>query len=957
MGYSDQAKTSEAILEADNSLILGAPGSGKTTMLSFVTQRLEDQGFKPEQILTVVPTRAAATSLRDQLAIDSDQVALSPRARSITSLAFEILRAEQPEIQLISGARQQVLIAELVAQAQADRGASAWGFDSMTSSLAGFHNEIRDLFAVLTENQLSLEALAELQTRWPGAKWQVALDLLPKYLAVLEAANQVDPSQLITRATGALAGYSPPRIVLVDDAQDLSNAGIKFLLQLSENSRLVVFGDPDSASLGFRSAGGFIPETRNALPTLREIYLEPGHSQPEQVQALMARIVERIPTAQSFAHRPREKDSEAIEYAVFDNQIAETDYLASVLRQSRVSDLISWGEMAVVCRTRVQLEQLATALSARSVPVRILGAQAALRDQPAARSVLDFGSLVFATPTSSLSLELLGSRLIGLNVIQQRRLFRQLTMLEDFQNLTRNQMLEALFDSEIDFDSREVKKLNKAISLGLVLRANPEIGAYEFVSKVWSLANQKELVVLAKGATEVALAANRDLDAILELFAAASRFDQKHGLGAREFVALQLQASIPEDSLAQIGLRDRVVLATSAQLSGKSFQVVAMPRLQEGIWPNLRPRNSLLGAASLQGYLLGRSEDPTMPTRSELADELRLFYKSLGVTRSRLILSATSASDEQPSQFLQMARLEPSVKTIDVDFDPRRLVGKLRRELMQGDVSAAAMLAALALSGTAGAHPSNWQGLLPLSTEEPVINEAEQLRLSASRLDAFEKCPLHWFINNFGGDGKSFEASVGTLLHSAMELATGPDALAGFVESNWHTLKFETDWLSLAAKRKAMKMAGYMAEYLSGSNHLVESEQGFEIELGRLVVAGKIDRVERTSEGLIAADLKTGKPPSAKEAAEHRQLALYQLGLREAYQDKVVGGRIISVGSGSLKVLEQPELDGDFQAEILELLARAENEIGQEQFVASISDHCHADANCQMLLARQVTND
>ncbi|MDB4018380.1 AAA family ATPase, partial [Aquiluna sp.] len=71
MGYSDQAKTSEAILEADNLLILGAPGSGKTTMLSFVTKRLEDQGFKPEDILTVVPTRAAATSLRDQLAIDS----------------------------------------------------------------------------------------------------------------------------------------------------------------------------------------------------------------------------------------------------------------------------------------------------------------------------------------------------------------------------------------------------------------------------------------------------------------------------------------------------------------------------------------------------------------------------------------------------------------------------------------------------------------------------------------------------------------------------------------------------------------------------------------------------------------------------------------------------------------------------------------------------------------------
>ena len=92
------------------------------------------------------------------------------------------------------------------------------------------------------------------------------------------------------------------------------------------------------------------------------------------------------------------------------------------------------------------------------------------------------------------------------------------------------------------FNSRLMALLLTSIVFGSLHLANPEIGAYEFVSKVWSLANQKELVVLAKGATEVALAANRDLDAILELFGAASRFDQKHGLGAREFVALQLQA-------------------------------------------------------------------------------------------------------------------------------------------------------------------------------------------------------------------------------------------------------------------------------------------------------------------------------------------------------------------------------------------------------------------------------
>jgi RecB family exonuclease len=108
---------------------------------------------------------------------------------------------------------------------------------------------------------------------------------------------------------------------------------------------------------------------------------------------------------------------------------------------------------------------------------------------------------------------------------------------------------------------------------------------------------------------------------------------------------------------------------------------------------------------------------------------------------------------------------------------------------------------------------------------------------------------------------------------------------------------------------------------------------------------------------LIAADLKTGKSPSAKETVEHRQLALYQLGLRESYDEPVAGGRIISVGSGSLKVLEQPALAGEFQESIMELLSRAESQIGQASFVANISEHCTGDSKCQLLMAKAVTHD
>jgi len=84
--------------------------------------------------------------------------------------------------------------------------------------------------------------------------------------------------------------------------------------------------------------------------------------------------------------------------------------------------------------------------------------------------------------------ELLGSNLVGLSVIQQRRLFRQLSSLEQFESLTRIQMLESIFEAEIDFDSNEVARLNRAIKVVGSLKNRGEMGAYRFVSAIWNLA-------------------------------------------------------------------------------------------------------------------------------------------------------------------------------------------------------------------------------------------------------------------------------------------------------------------------------------------------------------------------------------------------------------------------------------------------------------------------------------
>ncbi len=945
------AKISLGITELDSSqsaLVLGCPGSGKTSSIIKLVFELEQAGFGADEILVLTPSRLAANLLRDQIGVNSNLAASSPRARSLASFAFGLVSKTNPDLKLLSGASQQALLAKLIGEAVEAKQHLVWEVDSLTTELQGFQSEVRDLLAVVIENRLSVEELKRLQAQFPKTKLQVAIDLLPKYQALLQAQNALDPSELLVRALEQFTRADQPRCLVVDDAQDLSPAGLRLVAKIASGSLTYIFGDPDAAVLGFRSgADSFLshfqlPQTSLGSPLATELKM-----------TLLNRISNRIPTGLAVSHRPKSQAQVSVSAQLFENQSSEADWLAAKLRRAKLLDEIGWEDMAVIARTRTQLDQLASDLSARSVPVRIIGVQQALKSQPAARAVLDFGTLVYGEVSEQGLDQLLSSPLVGLDALGVRRLFRELSQLQENQGVSRSEIKRGLFSELLESDSFEVKAINRVTEARLRLANRGEISAHQFVSAASELMNLDRMRTLSRGRGSLAQSSGRDLDALLELFAAAQRFDLREAGSAAEFVKHQLEISIPEDSLAPIGLRPAVTLSTSAQLAGRSYELVALPRLQEGIWPNLKPRTSLLGASSLQSYLLGRSASPELASGSELADEIRSFYKAVGSHRSQLLLSAMSAQEEQPSQFFTMFSIQTERNQDQVDFDIRRQVGRLRSRAVLGQPDAIATLAALSLAGVPGAHPKNWQGLSTISSEAPVVAQGEELRLSASKLEAFEKCPLHWFIGTFGGQSANFQASLGTLLHAALEASAQGVELSDFVESNWHTLEFESKWHELSQRRRAARMLALVTQYLDKANQLVAAEQPFELKVGNLTVSGKIDRIESSSDGSLVVDLKTGKVPTAAEASNNRQLALYQLALRGQGQS-VAGARIVAVGGDSLKVLEQPALEGEKLAEINMLLERASAEIGSDQFSASIGTHCREDGSCQLLLAKAV---
>ncbi|MEN9953924.1 MAG: hypothetical protein RL028_526 [Actinomycetota bacterium] len=926
-------------------IVLGAPGSGKTTALGQLVSKLE-QTIDPSSILVLTPTRQSATKLRDLLALASKRPTTSPRAQSVSGYAYGQLATSNPQIRLLSGAMQQSILRELVEKSAN----SPWGYDLQTIGLQGFIQELRDLFAVCIENGLTTQWLLQKSQEFNHRGLTIAAELLPAYENELERRGLIDPSKLLLGASQLpVPDY---KWILVDDAQDLSKAGLALVQKLAQSANLALFGDPDSSVLGFRSGvvEGFVGEFAAAT----KHYLEPSSNFSQE----LSKLASKLPPQLAGPQRPRpSSDQSKVQTALFDNQISEADWLASEIRQRRMRDGLSWGDFAVVARTRTQLDQLASALAAREVPTVTLGTSQPLRDQPMARALLETAHLGLSKGDQNSVIEVLHSPIFGLDSIAIRRLKRQLAQQADLQEVPSSELLIAALETEIEPSTPEFRKLAKLTTLIRSIRSLAESSAHELLSAIWSTVDHSALEVLAKGSSEVALSANRSLDSVLELFAAAQRFDANQLGTASEFVATQLEQAVPEDSLAAKGLRPAVQLTTAAGLSDRSYQVVLLPRLQDGIWPNLRPRSSLLGANSLSGYLTGKVGQPTLPVRSELDDEIRLLYKAIGAARSEVIITAMVSQEEQPSQFFEMLGLAPERNELAISFDLRRLVGSYRRALASGDQSVAPLLAALALLQVPGANPAGWQGLLPISTNEPLVLDGEDIRFSPSRLSAFEKCPVHWFIQNFGGDGSGFEASLGILLHAALEVSSSESELAAFVESNWHTLEFEASWQSSGQKRKALNMVAALGEYLRSAGELVTAEQKFEVKIGRLVIAGKIDRVERDeSGGLRVVDLKTGKPPSAQEVTNHRQLAVYQLAVREQYGEEMAGGRIVAVGEQRLKVLDQPEISGEFEAEVLELLKRVEDGAGGNSFLAEVADHCNEDANCQLLISKVVTN-
>ncbi|WP_230415173.1 RecB family exonuclease [Micromonospora tarapacensis] len=151
------------------------------------------------------------------------------------------------------------------------------------------------------------------------------------------------------------------------------------------------------------------------------------------------------------------------------------------------------------------------------------------------------------------------------------------------------------------------------------------------------------------------------------LFDAAARFtDRLPGARTEVFLDHVLGQELPADTLAPTADRgDAVRLLTAHAAKGLEWDLVAVVGVQEGVWPDLRLRGSLLGSERLVDVLAGRADGAggvatlVGQTSALLDEERRLFHVAVTRARRRLLVSAVASAavggddhEEQPSRFL-----------------------------------------------------------------------------------------------------------------------------------------------------------------------------------------------------------------------------------------------------------------------------------------------------------------
>ena len=662
------------------------------------------------------------------------------------------------------------------------------------------------------------------------------------------------------------------------------------------STQIVVLGNPDEAVETFRGGDPLMLASAARDFDAVALTLPQVHRGSRQIAALIELAVQQVQVAGCISQRRPNyqhlaQNSQSVCFKIAPDDTVQVGAVAAHMRSLHLEQGLAWGQMAVIVRQSSSVELIRQELRRGGVPLAPDTPALLLRSEPAAKALLDCARAaleqLLGVPVvqEEAARALLLSPLVGFSAIELRRLRRILGESPDHLST------RVLSDTEL-FDQLEAAptlaaKAKVAQAINEALAKERSEGLEGLVWGAWQASGKaqywRQLALDIEADSLLRQRADHDLDVVISLFKRLEVWSERNPSAPGQQFLDELEAQqVASDSVAALGARPQgVSVLTVAACAGRQWEFVAVLGIDDGVWPNLRLRDSLTQTGLLTDIVSQRiadtvnlasltaSLDPQAlaQARAQIcSDEMRLLVAAMSRANSQLWLGAVNGSEQGPSSFFNYLSRQSAIPVEPIQpggaYTLRGLVATLRRQLMldlkhnNGTQAPqiAALLAALAQRGVPGADPRSWLGIAGASqflTDLPAqlesqdrlgtqvathavvalkklqaqrVNQARQrgARLSPSDVENIETCPLRWYLQRHGGSPASSSAQqIGALIHwlaqQGQEHGLSREQLLDLFYRERSSLQLPGGWYGRQENQRVEKMVENLALYLANS--------------------------------------------------------------------------------------------------------------------------------------------
>jgi superfamily I DNA/RNA helicase/RecB family exonuclease len=891
----DPEDWAEAIADtAGRQLIVGGPGTGKTEFLVRRAVHLIESGLAtPDQVLLLSFSRRGAAGLRSRIEESLAGAHTEFDASTFHSFSFRLLETHAADS--LGWKQMPTLLTSLeyvlrVRELLSSEDPASWPalFRGLLGSTT-FAEEVSDFILRCSELLIGPDQLAGRGRD----DWRALPGFITRYRTETLAANRIDYGTLQASAVEALR-HGPSlkevagryRYVLVDEYQDTTLAQSELLRALVRGgSDLTVAADPYQSIFSFRgtdlqNVANFPADFAGSdgRPATRRV-LTTSFRTPEEILNAAVKLTEGLELPGAAGPVVPAPGVGSVETYVFEQAAREAEWIADEIQRLN-ADGLPYQSMAVFVRSKRRfLPGLSRALERRGIPHAQPDSR--LSDHPAVRAVFDCVLAATAPePEAEVAIRrLLLGPLFRLSVGALRQMERD--------RVGRPRPWPDLLEHEVP-GGRALAGLLRDPAWA---EREPAVNGFwqlwttlpQFVDLVASSERSEERAAWSSLSQVLGRLFDRDGTAALCDFV---RWSEEETFEAQPLLDFRDQGS------------DRLTVTTLHQSKGLEFEVVFIADAVDGVFPDLRSRESIIGTRHLADHLPG---DPVEYRRFRLQEETRLAYTAMTRARLRAVWTATTAGLDEgagaPSALLTALSDGAPGPPPDIERQPvttgqgeawlRRIVNDpgqaLPRRLAAMDCLARGKTWGLrdpeVFAGAGVPGPDS--GLAP-----------ETLRLSPSQAVSYEACPRRYAIERRlrVGSEASVYMSFGSLVHEVLENTervaveegrnhgTAAEAREQ-LDAAWDPAPFGHSPWADAWRQRAESILDFAYQHWPHPGAApVALEYDLALDVDGVKWVGKADRIEAEAEHLRIVDYKTGKgQPTRAEVAASLQLGFYLL--------------------------------------------------------------------------------